>query len=242
MDNVLVLSASDVKLSYGSVGIRSNGAATIDDFSASALTTLTPFSDNFDTTTGSLGTPWFGLLGQFSGGNGSIQGTAKTNLATVAGVVLSDADVSAQVSVGTGKNTFASLVARYDGPGDSNMIRRRSLARQTAGRQASNADQQRDNRPCSTTVASGRTFFVSSPKDRRWNCPLTESCYFRNRLCLDLWQRRHPLECQRLAGRLQCKRDSMARPDNVELSSSRGFAMLNPPPNPIPVAIRLILP
>jgi hypothetical protein len=120
----LVAFAFDSSLASGQVGLR-GAAATFDNFTSNLrlLTTPTlPFTDSFAVTAeGQLGSNWRELAGNFSVETAAAVGQTSINLAIVNGVTLTNSSQTASVALTTGDFSFAGLVARHDGPGDTDM-------------------------------------------------------------------------------------------------------------------------
>jgi hypothetical protein len=120
LDNVLVISAFDATLLSGSVGLRSVGGATFDDFCALAVSRAAPGTDNFTAPDNLIiGDPWVNLVGAFRTLANKVQGFLPLNLATLIGVRGADVDLVANVAV-TGLGHLAGLIARHAGVGDKN--------------------------------------------------------------------------------------------------------------------------
>jgi hypothetical protein len=123
-NGTLLTSAVDTQIpAPGLVGIRGALGTTFGAFSASLLSpSQPPFSDNFaGGTSPNLGRSWdepAGAVG-LNGNNAAVVNTAPGD-AVYAGAALADAAVSANVTI-TATATAAGLVARYSGPGDTNM-------------------------------------------------------------------------------------------------------------------------
>src|SRR5207253_5871245 len=107
----------------GYVGMRVNQGATVDNFSADQINLANPglpFSDDFSASVNQqLTTNWLERAGNFTVQGGTATGNAALNVATVNGV--SQANEFAQADVTLAANQYAGLVARYNGPADSNM-------------------------------------------------------------------------------------------------------------------------
>jgi hypothetical protein len=108
---------TDGSLITGSVGIRSIGAGTFDNFTATALN-FVPFADDFDADT--LNPNWMAQVGSYSttASADKAKGTAALNLMTLSRFSSADVDVSASIVLPNVVGRFASLVARYSGTGD----------------------------------------------------------------------------------------------------------------------------
>lgn len=108
------LSVTDSSLTSGSVGIRSIGTGTIDDFVADAVP-FVPFIDDFPSPT--LSANWTTRAGAYTTAAASApnkaKGTAAANFATLGRVNMSDVHVSAVVTVPAVAGQSATLVARY---------------------------------------------------------------------------------------------------------------------------------
>src|SRR5205823_7351331 len=122
--NTLVAFANDTAVSGpGTIGLRVGQGASVDNFSADVIiltNPVLPFTDNFNAATNQqLSSNWLERLGNFKVTGGNATGQAALNIATVNGV--SAANVFAEVDIALATGQFVGLVARYTGPGDSNM-------------------------------------------------------------------------------------------------------------------------
>lgn len=106
-------------------GRRVTGAASFDNFGASALTrtqATLPFAENFNAATDQqLGSSWLNQGGSFQVAGGVATGLAKADVATVNGIQSADVSVQADVNVTGAVGQSAGLVARYSGPVDQNL-------------------------------------------------------------------------------------------------------------------------
>jgi hypothetical protein len=112
----------------GSVGLRGyNAGASWTNFSASTVTgsgASLPFNDNFNRADApSLGAPWAEVAGAIGvSGQQALAQAAGASVATLNGINAADVSVQATVSVGAGTAARSpGLVARYSGPGDTNL-------------------------------------------------------------------------------------------------------------------------
>jgi hypothetical protein len=123
VNNIPVVNVLDNSLTTGSVGIRSDAYATLDDFRATAVTTDLPFFDNFtQPDNDSLGDHWTRRAGDFNVMSQAVVGTSASpavNLATVVGVNQANVSIDAEVAVTT-TSSEVGLLAAYAGPGDTN--------------------------------------------------------------------------------------------------------------------------
>jgi subtilisin-like proprotein convertase family protein len=121
--------ADDTDLKSGSVGMRISQNATVANYSATAVMQQNgsiPFNDTFGP--GSMAGPpsdgsqlsreWTDQRGNITVSGGQAVGKDAFDLSTVNGINVADVTVSADMTVGSGQ--FASLVARYSGPLESN--------------------------------------------------------------------------------------------------------------------------
>jgi hypothetical protein len=104
--------------------MRTTGAATIDNFSASALTVTPqtlPFTDTFTSATNAQlnSIAWTNQAGVFGVAGGNATAPAGVGIATVNGVSAANTTVQASVAVAS-PGRSAGLLARYSGPGDAN--------------------------------------------------------------------------------------------------------------------------
>jgi hypothetical protein len=126
LNNTLVAFAHDSMITGpGTIGIRATSGTMLDNVDATALVRVDqtrPFTENFDTAVNQQLSiaAWLERAGNFRIASGVAQGNAGLNLATVNGLVATDVDVQANVSV-TVPGQVAGLVARYSGPADQNM-------------------------------------------------------------------------------------------------------------------------
>ena len=120
VSNIEVANVLDRSLTKGSVGIRSDRFATVDNFHSAAISTEISFGDEFTQLDGSdLIDVWTRRAGDFTIEGGQALATAakgKVSLATLAGMNVANVIVSANVSV----FQEVGLVACYSGKGDSN--------------------------------------------------------------------------------------------------------------------------
>jgi hypothetical protein len=130
LNGALAASAQDGMITAaGSVGLRGYGAGlSWDDFAASAVTgssgAALPFSDNFNRPDApALGGPWVQPVGAIAvSGQQVVAQSGGASLAVLNGVSAADVSVQAAVSVGAGTAARSpGLVARYSGPGDTNL-------------------------------------------------------------------------------------------------------------------------
>jgi hypothetical protein len=136
LDNVLVTSATDSSIATGSVGLRFfNRGGFVDNFNAQVLDSTPtppsptdatlPFSDDFNRADGTVvGQYWTERNGNFDLIGGQITSTvADSSLVTVNGINAADVVVTANIDLGSSGDAIRSpgLVARYSGPGDTNM-------------------------------------------------------------------------------------------------------------------------
>ena len=131
VNGMLVGDVLNHSLTAGSVGIRSDQFATIDDFEATAVTAVLPFSDGLVSEVSTpLSDNWTRRVGGFHVGGGAI-GTSRVNLAVLTGVERTDFIVEADVSLQE-VNDEVGLVANYSGKGDANYYLAR-VRKTTAG-------------------------------------------------------------------------------------------------------------
>lgn len=121
----VAVSTTDSELSTGMVGIRASAGASIGSFNASVPTQVTvtwPFSDTFNLTgNGQLSSNWVSDVGSFTiTSNGNVSAPGALDVATLTGISKSNVDLTTSVSV-SAVGQAAGLVARYSGPGDTNM-------------------------------------------------------------------------------------------------------------------------
>jgi hypothetical protein len=118
--------AFDSVLASGLVGVRSSSSATLASFATAPISEptnqSTPFPDSFDANppTQQLSSNWLEHDGNYDVTTGDAVGKAATNLATVLGISTADADLTADLDLAS-VGQFASLVARYSGPGETHM-------------------------------------------------------------------------------------------------------------------------
>ncbi|HVC98037.1 MAG TPA: S53 family peptidase, partial [Pirellulales bacterium] len=124
VNGVLDASAVDTQITApGSVGLRANNSTTYASFSALAPAPL-PISENFQRPDSSnLGSNWATTAGSvgISSNHAQVSSSASISDAVSASAALTDVDISASVNLSSTNNSVAGLVARYSGPGDSNM-------------------------------------------------------------------------------------------------------------------------
>ncbi len=126
VNGTLALSSNDSTLKTGSVGLRSTqgavwtgspaftaGVATI-----SASLDGAGFTENFNNAA-NFDTNWRQNVGNFALNAGTATSTTALSIATVYGVSATDVVVTSTATLATGQ--YAGLVARYSGPGDTNM-------------------------------------------------------------------------------------------------------------------------
>jgi hypothetical protein len=128
MNQTSLLKVIDNTFRVGSVGIRTVGGGSLDNFAASELPSL-PFNDPFAAPP--LGAAWVKRAGKFALSN-SARGLAAVNFATVGRMSIGDVLVKADINVPAVGGRFASLVARASGPGDRNMYRA-TIRREASG-------------------------------------------------------------------------------------------------------------
>ena len=124
VNNILVVNAFDTSLATGSVGIRADAYARLDDFRASAVTTDVPFSDNFNQPDNSgLSIQWTRRAGDFKvAGNTAVAASPTAlSLATLVGVQQANVNVKADVTLTTSGDEVG-LLASYAGPGDAELL------------------------------------------------------------------------------------------------------------------------
>ncbi len=122
-NNTLVTYAYDTALTAGTVGIRTSGGVSVDNFSAAKVTLAQaplPYVDNFTQANGFLSGNWRDRAGDFRVQSNLLQGNASLNVATLNTTSQANVSVQADVSV-LGAGQHAGLVARYGGAGDANM-------------------------------------------------------------------------------------------------------------------------
>ncbi len=132
--NLAAFANDTVLTAPGTAGLRSGNGVTIANFSASALTlnsNTLPFTDNFTRGNGELGPNWLDRLGDTQiQGNAAVTHVVNPNsanpaqtlaLSTVNGISAADVTVQADVTLASTGIVYAGLVARYNGPGDTNM-------------------------------------------------------------------------------------------------------------------------
>jgi hypothetical protein len=125
LNGALAAYANDIALSSGSVGIRAFGGASVANFGFGAPTLIAntpPFGDSFGSPSqgSQLSYSWEEHAGNFNLGIGAAVGQAGLNLATVNGLLETNATVQANVTLSS-VGQYAGLVARYSGPLDNNM-------------------------------------------------------------------------------------------------------------------------
>ncbi len=115
--------ADDTSLTTGSVGMRLSQNAAVANFTATAITQLTPtlpFSDNFSMTSdgSQLDRNWTDQTGNITVVGGKATGEDSFNLSTVNGI--NQGDVSTSLGINLTGSQWASLVTRYAGPLEGN--------------------------------------------------------------------------------------------------------------------------
>jgi hypothetical protein len=130
LNGALAASAQDSMIAGpGSVGVRGyNPGISWTNFAANAVTGSSgaslPFADNFNRPDSPiLGGPWVEDAGAIGvSGQQALAQAAGASVATLNGISAADVSVQATVSVGSGTAARSpGLVARYSGPGDTNL-------------------------------------------------------------------------------------------------------------------------
>jgi sugar lactone lactonase YvrE len=134
LNDVLVASATDTALTAGAAGVRFSPNTSLANFGASALSAASlqlPFSDNFNRSDGELGPRWLNRLGESAiQGNQVVTHVADMTssnpnqllaIVTLQGLAQAGIAVQADITLGTTGIVYSGLVARYSGPGDTNM-------------------------------------------------------------------------------------------------------------------------
>ena len=127
VDGQLVARAVDDALwQAGALGLSGSQDARFDNFAADVAQLASaslPVSDSFDSADDlPINESWVGLFGDFRVKAGQVCAQGSTlNLATWDGLSEANVSVNAQVSLSSSGSSHAGLVARYQGPGDSNM-------------------------------------------------------------------------------------------------------------------------
>jgi hypothetical protein len=143
LNGTVIASATDgVITAAGGVGLRCFGTSTVDSYAASLplppVTATLPFSDDFNRADSTyISGYWTERSGDFQVvGNASTSRSPTVSLMTVNGISAADVSVQANISlapsIASSGLSVAGLVARYSGPGDSNMYVA-SLIRDSAG-------------------------------------------------------------------------------------------------------------
>jgi hypothetical protein len=114
-----VLGATTITLTVADA----NGGVTSTSFAVLFTSPVSlPFADNFNRPDNFfLGAGWVQNLGDVEIANKAAVGTTATDIATLQGVSTADVKAQADVAVGSAGVQMAGLVARYSGPGDTNM-------------------------------------------------------------------------------------------------------------------------
>jgi len=114
-----VLGATTITLTVAD----SDGGVTPTSFAVLFTSPVTlPFADNFNRPDNLfLGPGWVQNLGDLKNASNAALGTTATDVATLQGVSNSDVKAQADVLLASTGVQFAGLVARYNGPGDTNM-------------------------------------------------------------------------------------------------------------------------
>jgi sugar lactone lactonase YvrE len=136
VNGVLTAFASDTALTSGTVGLRSSGGITIDNFacnSIQAVAAATPFNSDFNAQADGeqLTRVWQDRLGDETIQNHQVAShvndpasadiTKSLALATLNGLNAADVTVQTDIAVATTGISYGGVVARYSGQGDQNM-------------------------------------------------------------------------------------------------------------------------
>jgi hypothetical protein len=127
LDTTVVARAVDFAIpAPGLFGVRGSAGMTFENFQIDRVFAIPPFADDFNRANSTNLSPnpavpsWREEAGDLVISGGKLAGTQAVNVATYSGLSYADGYVDLAVAL-TASGQFAGAVARYSGPGDSNM-------------------------------------------------------------------------------------------------------------------------